>query len=172
MLRKFAEANRLTKKTDAGLFITPRDIPSLQLKSEDTIIFVDDLSGSGQQVLNGWQTMNELIASDAKAHLILTAVTDRALRLIAQNTRLNVIAQYVIPNKGNVFHDSCTFLAKNEKLALLKYCEKADSKVPRGYGDCGLLLVLSHKTPNNSIPILHVYHKEWHGLFPRYLPTN
>jgi hypothetical protein len=29
-------------------------------------------------------------------------------------------------------------------------------------------LVLAHRTPNDTIPILHAVHGEWHGLFPRH----
>ena len=56
----------------------------------------------------------------------------------------------------------------SEKDALLEYCKRADRKYPRGYGDCGFVLVLAHKTPNNSIPVLHANNVRWKGLFPRY----
>jgi hypothetical protein len=52
---------------------------------------------------------------------------------------------------------------------LLPYCDRADKKNPRGFGECGLLYVLCHKTPNNSIPILYANHSQWVGLFPRNL---
>lgn len=33
---------------------------------------------------------------------------------------------------------------------------------------CGFVIVFAHTCPNNSIPILHVSHTKWQGLFRRY----
>lgn len=172
MLRMFAEANRLMKPSQNSMFVTPRELPELKLTAADTLVFVDDVSGSGKQVVDYWPLMSELIASEARTFLILTAATQTALNAIASNTELKVIAQHVIDDTGNVFHNNCTFLTAAEKTKLRTYCKKADAKNPKGFGDCGLLLVLSHKTPNNTIPIIHVHHTRWQGLFPRYLPPE
>lgn len=172
MLRMFAEANRLTRDAHKHMFVSPLELPQLQLKAADTLVFVDDVSGSGNQVLQYWPTMLELIASEARIFLVLTAATETALRAIEDNTELNVIAQHVIDDSGNVFHEDCTFLTAAEKTQLLAYCRTADAKNPKGYSNCGLLLVLSHKTPNNTIPVIHVYHDGWKGIFPRYLPVE
>lgn len=172
MLRMFAEANRLTQDAHRNMFVSPRELPQLKLTAMDTLIFVDDVSGSGNQVINYWPTMLELIASEARTFLILTAATQRALDAISTNTDLEVIAQHVIDNSGNIFHEDCKFLTSAEKTKLLAYCKAADARNPKGYGNCGLLLILSHKTPNNTIPVLHCHHDGWQGLFPRYLPAE
>ncbi|WP_428248400.1 phosphoribosyltransferase-like protein [Ferrovibrio sp.] len=172
MLRMFAEANRLQQESHRSMFVSPRELPQLKLTAEDTLIFVDDVSGSGNQVVHYWPTMLELIASEARAFLVLTAVTQTALAAINANTELEVVAQYVIDHSGNVFHDDCKFLTAAEKKKLLAYCQMADAKNPQGYGNCGLLLVLSHKTPNNTIPVIYCHHDGWQGIFPRHLPLD
>ncbi len=35
-------------------------------------------------------------------------------------------------------------------------------------GDCGFVIVLAHKCPNNTIPILHARRAGWEGLFRRH----
>ncbi|MCW0234258.1 MAG: hypothetical protein OJJ21_11725 [Ferrovibrio sp.] len=172
MLHKFAEANRLNGDNQRDMFVTPHELPKLKLTAADTVVFVDDVSGSGNQVIEYWDTISELIASEARTFLILTAATERALARIAEETELKVIAHHVIDHTGNIFHDDCNLLDADEKAKLLAYCMKADKKVPKGYGDCGLLLVLSHKTPNNTIPVIHAWKPKWKGLFPRILPDE
>jgi hypothetical protein len=169
MLRTFSEANHLRRRDHNEMFVTPVDIPGLKLTSKDTLVFVDDFSGSGQQVTDNWPVMRELIASEARTFLVLSAITEQALQAINRDTDLTVIAAQELSAEKNVFDPLCQLLTQHEKNKLLNYCRIADRNSPRGYRDCGLLLVLSHRTPNNSLPILHVNKRRWRGLFPRYL---
>jgi hypothetical protein len=172
MLRIFREANNLNAPAHNHLFCTVSDIPSKKLTAEDTIVIVDDFSGTGKQICDRWPVLYELIASDAKPYLILTAATDTAAAKIAQETTLQVVTQFSIHKNENVFASTCRRFTQADRDAILPYCEKADKKHPNGFGECGLLYVLSHKTPNNSIPILHSNHKSWKGLFPRNLQQS
>jgi len=169
MLRAFREANGLTAHAHESLFCNLLEIPSLQLTAEDTIVLVDDFSGSGQQICKRWPTLQELIASDARCFIVLTAATASAIKRIEEETELKVMVQTTIQRNENIFSDSCLRFDAAEKATLLKYCRRADAQHPRGFNDCGLLYVLSHKTPNNSIPVLHTNHDRWVGLFPRNL---
>src|SRR3546814_5801608 len=54
----------------------------------------------------------ELIASEARTFLLLTAATQTALNTISENTDLEVVAQHVIDNSGNIFHEDCKFLTQ------------------------------------------------------------
>ena len=169
MLRAFREANSLTAHAYDSLFCNMLEIPSLKLTAEDTIVLVDDFSGSGDQICRRWPTLKELIASEARCFIILTAATVSAIRRIEDETELKVVVQITIQRNENIFSDSCLRFNAADKAALLRYCRRADAKHPRGYNDCGLLYVLSHKTPNNSIPVLHTNHNGWVCLFPRNL---
>lgn len=170
MVRLFREANQLNATMFDQDFVTLRDLPSLALTAEDTVVFIDDIAGSGDQACKLWPTVQELIASEAKAILLLTAVTYRALERIAEETELSVNYRDNLGPDSDLFHQDCNSFDAGEKTALEGYCKKADSKNPKGYGECGLFYVLAHKTPNNCIPLIHVHNDNWQGILPRYTP--
>ena len=70
--------------------------------------------------------------------------------------------------RDSVFSSECPHFSVAEKKTLLDYCMLADRNNSKGYGDAGLLVVLAHRTPNNTIPVLHANHGGWQGLFPRH----
>lgn len=169
MLRLFREANSLTDQRFDQLFCSITDIPRRKLSAEDSVVLVDDFAGTGRQISRRWPTLQELIACDARCYLVLTAATIDAIRKIESDTTLEVLVRTKIERNENIFSSACRRFSAADRAALLPYCERADKKNPKGFGDCGLLYVLSHKTPNNSIPILHSNHSRWVGLFPRNL---
>lgn len=169
MLRMFREANGLTSANWQDYFRSPRELPRLGLTAYDNVVFVDDFAGTGQQMVSYWPTMQELVASEASCYLLLTALTEDAERNILQNTELTVVSDLKIAASRNIFSEECDIFDQIERDHLETYGNIAWPNHPKGYGDCGLTLVLSHKTPNNTIPILHANHQNWEGLFPRNL---
>ncbi|MFT3987253.1 hypothetical protein [Aestuariivirga sp.] len=169
MVRLFREANGLSNKKFDHLFCAASELPGKLLTAFDNVIFVDDFSGSGKQIQEVWPVLEELIASEAKCYLILTAMTTVAKNRVSKIKRLKIVVGKVIKNNKNIFDAGCDIFSSKEKERILAYCRIADKRNPKGFGECGLLYVLSHKTPNNSIPILHANHAKWIGLFPRYL---
>jgi hypothetical protein len=169
MARVFREANKLTAEKFNYMFCSAAELPSKKITARDTIVLIDDFSGSGRQICNVWPTIGELIAAEARCFLLLTAATKTALEKIKACSPLRVIPSKTLGDEEDVFSKACGHFTLAEKASLLTYCVKADKNNPKGFGSCGLLCVLSHKTPNNSIPILHVNKKAWKGLFPRYL---
>ena len=170
MLRIFREANQLTSAAYDSLFCGATDLPFKELTGADHVAFIDDFSGTGRQVCLAWPTLQELIAADAACHLILTAATHVAISKIRKLNNLSLVVHFKLQEEDNVFSSKCKYFKKAEKLIIETYGKRANRKNPKGFGECGLLFVLSHKTPNNTIPILHAYHNRWHGVFPRYLP--
>ncbi|MGE5501974.1 MAG: hypothetical protein ACM3W4_08605 [Ignavibacteriales bacterium] len=169
MLRTFREANNLTNSMWDPLFCMPRDLPKLRLSAYDRVVFVDDFSGSGKQVCSYWPLMQELVASEATCYLVLTAATAAALGEIQRKTELQLRTRITLPEAANIFSEESNLFGADEKAVLVEYGGIAWRAHPKGFGGCGLLFVLSHKTPNNSIPILYVNHQAWVGLFPRNL---
>jgi hypothetical protein len=169
MLRIFREANNLSAQRHQDLFVSSRELPSLKLSAQDTVVFIDDFAGTGAQVVKSWPVTKELLGSEARAFLVLCAITQRALSKISSDTGLRVISNVVLNHSHNVLSTRSTTFTGNEKTRLREYCRRADPRNPEGFGNCGLLLVLSHRTPNNSLPILHVNLPRWRGIFPRYL---
>jgi hypothetical protein len=169
MLRIFREANNLGAQRYQYLFVSATELPSLKLSARDTVVFIDDFAGTGTQVVKSWPITKELIGSEARVFLVLCAITQTALSRIAGETGLRVICPVILQGHHNVFSGACATFTAAEKTLLLDYCRRADSVSPKGFGDCGLLLVLGHRTPNNSLPVLHVNKARWRGVFPRYL---
>lgn len=169
MLRLFREANGLAADRWQRLCVMPRELPSLALKAVDSVVFVDDFAGSGQQMVNYWPIIEELVASEARCYLALSATTSRAEAEIRAKTELDVRAPLILQEKDNLFSEACTTFTEEEKGVLEEYGKRASRSQPRGFGDCGLAIVLSHKTPNNSVPILHANHDNWISPFPRQL---
>lgn len=166
MLHKFREANDMTSSRWQTYFVSLRDLPGKRLTAADTVIFVDDFSGSGRQVCSYWPRFQELVASEARCVLILLAATATALDRISDETELEPVVHITIAPSESVFAEGGNFSPEDQNV-LVEYGKRAWSKHPKGFGECGLLFVLSHKTPNNSLPILYARNDTWIGLFPR-----
>lgn len=169
MVRYFREANDLAYSQYDGLFASLSDLPDLRLTAKDHIVFIDDFSGSGKQVSRMWPRIAELVASEATCYLILTALTEKALSRIEQETGLHLAYKYLLGSDYLVFDEANKNFSLDEKGVIEKYGAVADPKWPRGFGGLGVLFVLHHKSANNCLPILYVNEEHWRGLFPRYL---
>jgi hypothetical protein len=168
MLHRFRLANGMAGRRYNPLFVYRRDLLQEELGPNDSVVFVDDFSGSGNQVCNNWPEIAELLPGAPNIYLALIATTATAQTRIAQETDITVAPQYVLGDGDNIFSDSCTHFTEAEKEIILQYCRRVDRDNPRGFGDCGLLIVFAHNCPNNSIPILHRSAGRWEGLFRRY----
>lgn len=169
MMYKFRHANNMAGSRYSELFIYRSDIIRERLGPEDTVVLVDDFVGTGNQVRDSWKKyFGELLASVGNIYLVVIAARLKAVDLISDETQLELIPHVLLEESENVFGDECQQFDKKEKEALLRYCETAHRGNPRGYGNCGLLIVFSHTCPNDSIPILHVENERWEGLFRRY----
>jgi len=169
MMHRSRTALGLTGHQFAELFIYKADLLREGLGPDDSVVFFDDFAGTGQQACRAWRTgLSELLPGNPKIYLVLVAAGQRAIARIAQETNLNVVTNHVLEPADNIFSGNCLHFTSLEKAILLKYCKRADRIWPRGYGNCGFVIVLAHKTPNNSIPVLHAYHDQWKGLFPRH----
>jgi hypothetical protein len=172
MLYQFRIANNLDGAKFRELFIGRRDIVGQKLGGEDTVVLLDDFSGTGKQVCEAWSdpevALGELLAGVGKVYLILVAATKQAIKRISDETRLSVVPAHDLDERDDIFSAHCSHFSAEERERLLRYCKRASRETPRGYGDCGLVVVFQHRTPNNTIPILHTEHEHWSALFPRH----
>jgi hypothetical protein len=169
MLHMFREANGLTSDRYQGMFASISELPSLKLKASDSVIFVDDFAGTGAQFADRWERYQELISSEAHTYLFLAAATSQALSRLNEVEDLTVAATRVMGPDANILSDENTDFEAAEKEVVRSYCRIADRRTPSGWGSCGLLLVISRKTPNNSLPVLHANGRRWTPIFPRRL---
>jgi len=172
MLYQFRMANNLGGRRFRDLFVARRDLVSAKLGPEDTVVLLDDFSGTGKQVCDAWSdpqtAFGELLAGVGRAFLVLVAATTRAKERISEETTLHLIPSHQMNDSDNIFSNHCTHFTAHERNRLLHYCTVASEATPRGFGDCGLVVVFQHRTPNNTIPVLHAEHANWSGLFPRH----
>lgn len=167
MVHAFRMATSMTKKRYNELFIHRSELVSRQPTTEDTVVLVDDFSGTGTQACGSWRIFEELLSGGPRVILMLIAATEEALRRITDETDMEPVCTTRLRTRDNIFHQDCAHFTSAEKNTVLDYCTRADRRNPKGFGESGLLVVLAHRTPNNTIPILHSTHHEWRGLFPR-----
>lgn len=168
MLHHFRIANELADKRYDDLFVHARDLLRENLASGDNVVFVDDFAGTGNQVSEAWvKDIAELLPGGPKMYLMLVAASNMARQVISQATSLAVAPSFELTESDNIFSGQCTHFDVGEKASLLKYCKRADRRLPKGYGECGFVIVFAHRCPNNTIPILHADHNRWMGLFRR-----
>lgn len=168
MCHQFRIANGLTSNTYRNKFIHLSQIAKQRLGSSDHVVFIDDISASGTQVETLWdESLAELIAGGPQTHLVLVSATEKAIEIIENKTDLQIIVKNRLNDEDNIFNSNCKYFDKTEREKLLKYCKRANKRNPLGFGDLGLITVFPHRCPNNSIPILHMYHSNWQGIFRR-----
>lgn len=181
MLYQFRLANGLDAKKYNGIFIDRSelfrrtllaDTDEKKLGNDDVVVLLDDFTGTGKQVCDAWNdpetSFGALLAEVGKVYLIVVAASQTARKKIADETSITLAPAHQFHDGDNVFSPSCAHFSTEEQERLVHYGKLADKKNPKGYGECGLLVVFQHRAPNNSLPILHVAHNKWFGLFQRH----
>jgi hypothetical protein len=169
MIAAFRQAMGMKQRQYNELFIHPRDLVDQKLRGNDTVVLVDDFSGSGHQACTSWDELfRELVGGVGTVYLMVVAATTAAQEAIRSKTDLQVRCHYNLVASDNFFSRDCHHFTEVEKRAIFQHCNRHFPKEPCGYGDCGLLFVLQHDCPNDSIPLLHKHKKNrWVPLFPR-----
>jgi len=168
MLHHFRVATGLDNRRYNDLFVLRSELTKNNPGPDDSVVLIDDFSGSGEQACGAWKdTFSELLASGPRVILMLVAATRDALKRIIDDTDMSPCCGVVLGKNDELFAKDCKHFTPTEKESLLSYCKVADESRPMGRGGKGLVIVFAHRTPNNSIPILHASHKNWQGLFPR-----
>ena len=181
MLYQFRIANGLDARGFNELFVSRSDLfrqPMLpdddpqKLGKDDVVVLLDDFSGTGIQVCAAWNdpatSFGALLAGVGKVYLILVAASKAARERIAAETAISPVPAHELRESDNVFSEQCKHFTKADRDRLLHYGGIADKRSPKGFGDCGFVIVFQHRPPNNSIPILHADHSKWTALFPRH----
>jgi hypothetical protein len=181
MLYEFRVANGLDERRFNELFVSLSDLfrqPMLpdddpqRLGADDVVVLLDDFSGTGKQVCDAWNdpvtSFGPLLAGVGKVYLILVAASRDARRRILSETSISPMPAHELRESDNVFSDQCVHFTNADRLRLLHYGRIASRPSPRGFGNCGFVIVFQHRPPNNSIPILWADHDAWAGLFPRH----
>ncbi|MHB8771819.1 MAG: phosphoribosyltransferase-like protein [Syntrophales bacterium] len=168
MLHEFRLANNLNNRRFDSLFIGRSDLLRSGLGADDTVVFLDDFVGTGNQAVTAWQNMfQELTTQIGNIYFVTVSAYQIGSDRIRNETRMQLLTHRSLGFKDNLFHNACDHFSTQEKSRLLHYCGIASPDHPRGFGDCGLVIVLYHQCPNNTLAVLHATSRRWVPLFPR-----
>lgn len=169
ILYQFRLANNLDGKQSDEMFIYRSELISQCLTSDDTVVFVDDLTATGTQVCEVWEEQfAELVAGAGRVFLIVVVAGKGAGKEIKRNTNLRLIPGHVLREKDSLFSADCDYFTPAEKDTLLRYSRVANAQLPAGFGNCGYVVIFQHRCPNNTVALLHESNPRWMGLFPRH----
>lgn len=170
MVHMFRMATQLNKRQFDNLFFHRSDLVLARPGPDDTVVLLDDFSGTGKQACESWRDIfAELLTNGPRVILMLVSATKTAITRIRAETSMEPLCGTPLSEKDDIFHSDCQYFNSDEKSTVLKYCKRADQKNPKGFGECGLFIVFAHRCPNNTIPIFHAFHNNWEGLFPRHV---
>jgi hypothetical protein len=169
MIACFRQAMNLRQRFYDQMFIHPHQLPEQRLTGEDSVVLVDDFSGSGVQATKSWNRLfRELVGGAGSVYLLVVASTVAAQDEIRDKTDLQLFSHYDLSSVDNFFSADCLHFDAEEKESISEYCRQHFPQEPYGFEGCGLLFVLQHDCPNNSIPLLHKHRKNhWKPLFSR-----
>jgi len=134
----------------------------------DTLVFVDDFSGTGDTLTEWWETIEALVRPlAARAVFAALIMTSGAAERVSEFAVAASVLE--LGPDSNVLGDDNAVFDGSEKERIFAYCRDTgcDAALLRGYGECGLLLAFTHGCPNNSLPILWYGDKGWDTLFLR-----
>jgi hypothetical protein len=149
--------------------ITMADLEKTQIDNSSVIVFIDDFSGTGDQLTEWWEDVEPLVrpknACIVVGLLVLNARAREKINKFAHQVfcvdELNENCN-VLSNESGQFEDA-------QKKLLGEYCERTECENDflRGYGQCGLLVAFKHGCPDDSLPILWYSSDAWTHLFKR-----
>jgi hypothetical protein len=169
MLHNFRIANSLDKQKYKEMFVHRSELSRLGLGKDDTIVLIDDMTATGDQVCRAWtEQFEELVHGVGRIYLIVVVAGKQAKARIGTETRISLVPVRQLEDRDGLFSDHCNHFKPADKEKILEYSKIADPEKPKGYGDCAYLLVFHHRCPNNSLPVLHRTHANWEGIFPRH----
>lgn len=162
------------------------------LKEKTRIVVLEDFSGSGSDLCKAVKKLQsanlpvtEVIVAPIVATTQAIANIEETCRIASSHThtRFTVLSALQIPNRlrcvpkaqERSYLDDVVFFpnlaAAVAELSNTFYHSHAkalfDETKRHGFGRCGLALVFSSNTPDNSLPVIWVDTTTWSALFPR-----
>lgn len=144
----------------------------------DTLVYIDDVSGSGKQATDFWRDhLTDAVLADKKIYYFPLFGTAKALNKIRDKTGFTARSLFTLDGSFRCFSTRSRYFADGEestrrlaKEICLRYGKKIEPSAPLGFRDGQLLLGFSHNTPNNTLPIFWSTGKgshSWRPLFVR-----
>ena len=150
----------------------------LKLPTGSTIIFVEDMIGTGTQSLDYIQSKaTQVLLPSHKPYLLTLCATTSGVKKIMDNTNFEVLAGVLLDEEHQHYSENSKLFTKKEKMELLSANNQLKSERSFDF-DLGLLIAFYFTIPNNVMPIFwkddYIYNdkkgneKKWMALLPRY----
>lgn len=131
------------------------------LPKGSTIVFLDDLIGTGSQSV-GYinKKLNLMISPSYECYLVCLCSTEAGTQRVHEETNFKVISS-VLLKKDTYEHlsEECEVFSEEEKDIIKNINKMLNAESKNDYNK-GLLLAFTHCVPNNSLPMI------WKDKFP------
>ncbi len=180
---------RQTVQLDTESFITPWEIFEWEKSNPSSIAdnkvtnyyFLDDLCGSGSQVIRKTKNIVEMAHGFNNSiklnYLTLFSTQEGILKVEESGLFDSAISFYTLPASYKVFSESSRYFSNSEvgeldesKDMIERIGLKLYKKHPLGYNNTQLLLAFFYNTPNNTLPIFWKEQKQFFSdpIFKRF----
>ena len=147
----------------------------IDLPPKSTVIFVEDLIGTGTQSTDYIrEKLNLILNSSYESYLLTICATPKGIKKVEENTAFKVINGILLnEEKYQNYSDKCKNFTNKEKKKIITLNNKLKKHKYELEYDIGLLVSFYYSPPNNSMPILwkdgYLYDndKKWFALIPR-----
>jgi hypothetical protein len=173
---KIAYEFRHTKLINEKKFVNAWELSKLPESS--TIIFVEDLIGTGTQSTEYiLEKLNLIINPSSEPYLLTICATPEGIDKVSNDTNFKVINGVLLEEaKYQHYSKNCKYFSKAEKKKLLDLNSKLKNPKRKDF-DRGLLITFHYSPPNNSMPIIWKHNfpfvdnnggeRKWIALLPR-----
>lgn len=180
---QFIHTHEILKITRTKIKDTPDRVSiSLRNKKIRRYVFIDDVCGSGDQVIDYMtDILNELKDLDEKieTHYITLIASKKGLKAVRDSGIFNKVeCIFELDNSYKCFSQESRYFTERQKVPMEKqFSEEMSKKYGsiiepiigcHGYKNGQYLLGFSHNTPDNTLPIFWSEQNSWTPIFKRY----
>jgi hypothetical protein len=173
---KIAYEFRHSGSVDERIFVKSYELSKLPESS--TIIFVEDLIGTGTQsteyILN---KLNLLINPSSEPYLLTICATPEGVNRVLDETNFKSINGILLEESTYQYYsDQCNYFSNKEKKKIMDLNSRLKTPSKMDY-DRGLLVTFFYSPPNNSMPIIWKHDfpykdkngssRKWNAILPR-----
>ena len=149
-------------------------------KTYDNLVYIDDLSISGDQALEYMESRS--ISANHVYSAILISTEDALKRIRESSMDVKPITAVILDNRDRAF-SNLSYVFSDSRMNPIRLCAKDFceyygkiavekdgymSNYPLGYSDGKYLIGFEYNTPDNTLPIFWGYKNGWKPLFKRY----